>query len=243
MSGLKYKRILLKVSGEALLGEQEFGIDYRPVEMMANEIKILLDEGVQVAVVVGGGNIFRGMKNSAKLGMDRASGDYVGMLATVMNAVALQSALKKIDVDCRIQSAITMNQIAEPYIRHRAIRHLEKGRVVIFAAGTGNPFFTTDTAAALRASEIDAEAMLMAKNGVDGVYDDDPRINPEAKKLENIAYSDIILKGLKVMDSSACTLCEQNEIPIIVFDFKAKGSLKKIVNGEKIGSYVGKKVN
>lgn len=243
MSGLKYKRILLKVSGEALLGEQEFGIDYRPVEMMANEIKILLDERVQVAVVVGGGNIFRGMKNSAKLGMDRASGDYVGMLATVMNAVALQSALKKIDVDCRIQSAITMNQIAEPYIRHRAIRHLEKGRVVIFAAGTGNPFFTTDTAAALRASEIDAEAMLMAKNGVDGVYDDDPRLNPNAKKLENIAYSDIILKGLKVMDSSACTLCEQNEIPIIVFDFKAKGSLKKIVNGEKIGSYVGKKVN
>ncbi len=240
MSNPKYKRILLKVSGEALLGEQEFGIDYKPVEMMANEIKSILDEGVEVAVVVGGGNIFRGMKNSAQLGMDRASGDYIGMLATVMNAVALQSALKKADVDCRIQSAITMRQIAEPYIRHRAIRHLEKGRVVIFAAGTGNPFFTTDTAAALRASEINAEAMLMAKNGVDGVYDDDPRTNPQAKKLDFIHYSDIILKGLKVMDSSACTLCEQNNIPIVVFDFNAKGSLKRIMADEKIGTYVSK---
>ncbi len=240
MSNPKYKRILLKVSGEALLGSQEFGIDYEPVAMMANEIKSILDEGVEVAVVVGGGNIFRGMNNSAKLGMDRASGDYIGMLATVMNAVALQSALKKANIDCRIQSAITMRQIAEPYIRHRAIRHLEKGRVVIFAAGTGNPFFTTDTAAALRASEIDAEAMLMAKNGVDGVYDDDPRTNPNAKKLDTVHYSDIIHKGLKVMDASACTLCEQNNIPIVVFDFNAKGSLKKIMADEKIGSYVGK---
>ncbi len=240
MSNPKYKRVLLKVSGEALLGEQEFGIDYKPVEMMSNEIKTILDEGVQVAVVVGGGNIFRGMKNSARLGMDRASGDYIGMLATVMNAVALQSALKKADVDCRIQSAITMRQIAEPYIRHRAIRHLEKGRVVIFAAGTGNPFFTTDTAAALRASEIDAEAMLMAKNGVDGVYDDDPRVNPNAKKLDNIHYSDILLNGLKVMDSSACDLCKQNNIPIVVFDFNAKGSLKRIIDGDAVGTYVGK---
>ena len=240
MSNPKYNRILLKVSGEALLGSQEFGIDYEPVAMMANEIKSILDEGVEVAVVVGGGNIFRGMNNSAKLGMDRASGDYIGMLATVMNAVALQSALKKANIDCRIQSAITMRQIAEPYIRHRAIRHLEKGRVVIFAAGTGNPFFTTDTAAALRASEIDAEAMLMAKNGVDGVYDDDPRTNSNAKKLDTVHYSDIIHKGLKVMDASACTLCEQNNIPIVVFDFNAKGSLKKIMAGEKIGSYVGK---
>ena len=240
MSNLKYKRVLLKVSGEALLGEQEFGIDYKPVDMMSKEIKSILDQGVQVAVVVGGGNIFRGMKNSAKLGMDRASGDYIGMLATVMNAVALQSALKKADVDCRIQSAITMRQIAEPYIRHRAIRHLEKGRVVIFAAGTGNPFFTTDTAAALRASEIDAEAMLMAKNGVDGVYDDDPRTNPNAKKLDNIKYSDIIFKGLKVMDASACTLCEQNNIPIVVFDFNAKGSLKQIISGHDVGTYVSK---
>ena len=216
-----YNRILLKVSGEALLGEQDFGIDYKPVDMIANEIAQAVKEGVQIAVVVGGGNIFRGMKNSAKLGMDRASGDYVGMLATVMNAIALQSALKSINIDCRVQSALEIKQVAEPYIRHRAIRHLEKGRVVIFAAGTGNPFFTTDTAAALRASEINADAMLMAKNGVDGVYDDDPRTNPNAKKLENIKYADIIKNDLKVMDTSACTLCEQNNIPIVVFDFAA----------------------
>ena len=238
MSNPKYKRVLLKISGEALLGEQDFGIDYKPVEMITNEIKTILDKGVEVAVVVGGGNIFRGMKNSAKLGMDRASGDYVGMLATVMNAVALQSALKKANIDCRIQSAITMNQIAEPYLRHRAIRHLEKGRVVIFAAGTGNPFFTTDTAAALRASEIDAEAMLMAKNGVDGVYTDDPKTNPDAKKLDKIKYSDIIKNELKVMDTSACSLCEQNHIPIVVFDFKAKGSLANIMDGKDVGTYI-----
>ena len=233
-----YNRILLKVSGEALLGEQEFGIDYNPVQMIAHEIKLAVNDGVQVAVVVGGGNIFRGMKNSAKLGMDRASGDYVGMLATVMNAVALQSALKSINIDCRVQSALEIKQIAEPYIRHRAIRHLEKGRVVIFAAGTGNPFFTTDTAAALRASEINADAMLMAKNGVDGVYDDDPRVNPNAKKLDNITYADILKNDLKVMDASACSLCEQNNIPIVVFDFAAKGSLTKIINGEKVGTFV-----
>lgn len=233
-----YNRILLKVSGEALLGEQDFGIDYKPVDMIANEIAQAVKEGVQIAVVVGGGNIFRGMKNSAKLGMDRASGDYVGMLATVMNAIALQSALKSINIDCRVQSALEIKQVAEPYIRHRAIRHLEKGRVVIFAAGTGNPFFTTDTAAALRASEINADAMLMAKNGVDGVYDDDPRINPNAKKLEDIKYVDIIKNDLKVMDTSACTLCEQNNIPIVVFDFAAKGSLNKIINGEKVGTFV-----
>ena len=233
-----YNGILLKVSGEALLGEQDFGIDYKPVDMIANEIALAVKDGVQIAVVVGGGNIFRGMKNSAKLGMDRASGDYVGMLATVMNAIALQSALKSINIDCRVQSALEIKQVAEPYIRHRAIRHLEKGRVVIFAAGTGNPFFTTDTAAALRASEINADAMLMAKNGVDGVYDDDPRINPNAKKLENIKYVDIIKNDLKVMDTSACTLCEQNNIPIVVFDFAAKGSLNKIINGEKVGTFV-----
>ena len=178
------------------------------------------------------------MKNSAKLGMDRASGDYVGMLATVMNAIALQSPLKAINIDCRVQSALEIKQIAEPYIRNKAIRHLEKGRVVIFAAGTGNPFFTTDTAAALRASEINADAMLMAKNGVDGVYDDDPKINPNAKKMDNIKYSDIIKNDLKVMDASACTLCEQNNIPIVVFDFAAKGSLMRIINGEKIGTFV-----
>lgn len=236
---LKYKRILLKISGEALLGTQEFGIDPKPVEMIAAEIKDAHDEGAEIAVVVGGGNIFRGMKNSAKLGMDQASGDYIGMLATVMNAISLQSALRKIGVSCRVQSAITMNQVAEPYIRFKAIRHLEKGRVVIFAAGTGNPFFTTDTAAALRASEINAEAMLMAKNGVDGVYTDDPKLNPEAKKLENIKYDDIIKDGLKVMDTASCALCKQNNIPIIVFDFQAKGSIKQILHSKKIGTYVG----
>jgi len=236
---LKYKRILLKVSGEALMGEQEFGIDQKPVEMIANEIKQAQQIGAQIAVVVGGGNIFRGMKNSAKLGMDQASGDYVGMLATVMNAIALQSALRKMEVECRVQTAIDMNKIAEPYVRFRAMRHLEKGRVVIFAAGTGNPFFTTDTAAALRASEIGAEAILMAKNGVDGVYSDDPRTNPDAKKYSTITYDDIIVKGLKVMDTSACALCKQNNIPIVVFDFAEKGSILKVLNGENIGTYVG----
>ena len=238
MEILKYKRILLKISGEALLGDQQFGIDQKPVKMIAEEIKQAKEAGAEIAVVVGGGNIFRGMKNSAKLGMDQASGDYVGMLATVMNAIALQCALNQIDVPCRVQSAITINQVAEPYIRHRAIRHLEKGRVVIFAAGTGNPFFTTDTAAALRASEINAEAMLMAKNGVDGVYTDDPNINPAAEKLDKITYDDIIKDGLKVMDTSACALCKQNNIPIVVFDFLLKDGLLKVLNGEKVGTYI-----
>ena len=237
-NSLKYKRILLKISGEALLGEQQFGIDQNPVRMIAEEIKAARDAGAEIAVVVGGGNIFRGMKNSAKLGMDQVSGDYVGMLATVMNAVALQSALNQLKVPCRVQSAIAMNQIAEPYIRHRAIRHLEKGRVVIFAAGTGNPFFTTDTAAALRASEINAGAMLMAKNGVDGVYTDDPKTNPNAKKLDKITYDDIIKNGLKVMDTSACALCKQNNIPIIVFDFERKDGICKILNGNDLGTYI-----
>lgn len=235
---MKYKRILLKISGEALLGSQQFGIDQAPVQKIAREIQKARELGAEIAVVVGGGNIFRGMKNSAMLGMDQASGDYVGMLATVMNAIALQSALNQMKIPCRVQSAIAMNQIAEPYIRHRAIRHLEKGRVVIFAAGTGNPFFTTDTAAALRASEINAEAMLMAKNGVDGVYTDDPKINPDAKKLEKITYDDIIINGLKVMDTSACALCKQNNIPITVFDFDAENGLTDILNDKKIGTYI-----
>ena len=207
--------------------------------MIANEIKEAHDMGAEIAVVVGGGNIFRGMKNSAKLGMDQASGDYVGMLATVMNAIALQSALRKLNVSCRVQSAIDMDKIAEPYIRFKAIRHLEKNRVVIFAAGTGNPFFTTDTAAALRASEIGAQVMLMAKNGVDGVYSDDPKTNPNAKKYDKISYDDIIVKGLKVMDTASCALCKQNHIPIIVFDFAAKGSISKLLKGEKLGTIVG----
>jgi len=235
---LKYKRVLLKISGEALLGDQEFGIDQKPVMMIANEIKLAHDDGAEIAVVVGGGNIFRGMRNSAKLGMDQASGDYVGMLATVMNAIALQSALRAIGVSCRVQSAITMNQVAEPYIRFKAIRHLEKKRVVIFAAGTGNPFFTTDTAAALRASEINADAMLMAKNGVDGIYTADPKTDPNAKKLDTINYDEIINNRLKVMDTSSCDLCRQNLIPIVVFDFQAQGSIQKILHGEKIGTFV-----
>ena len=239
MSELKYKKILLKISGEALLGEQEFGIDPKPVEMIAHEIKKVHDLNVQIAVVVGGGNIFRGMKNSAKLGMDQASGDYVGMLATIMNAIALQSELRKIGVPCRVQSALDIHKIAEPYIRFKAIRHLEKNRVVIFAAGTGNPFFTTDTAAALRAAEIGAQAMLMAKNGVDGVYNDDPRINPNAKKYDKISYDDIIVNNLKVMDLTSCSLCKQNNIPIFVFDFAKKDSIIKILNNENIGTYVG----
>ena len=237
-NNLKYKRVLIKISGEALLGEQQFGIDQKPVQKIALELKKATDLGAQVAVVVGGGNIFRGMKNSAKLGMDQASGDYVGMLATVMNAIALQSALNQINVPCRVQSALAINQVAEPYIRYRAIRHLEKGRVVIFAAGTGNPFFTTDTAAALRASEINAEAMLMAKNGVDGVYTDDPKTNPNARKIEEMAYDDIIKNELKVMDTSACALCKQNNIPIVVFDFDAEDGITKILNSEKIGTYI-----
>ena len=209
-----------------------------PVHHICSEIQKIYNLGVQVAVVVGGGNIFRGMKNSSKLGMDQASGDYVGMLATVMNAIAIQSELRKIGVDCRVQSAISMDKIAEPYIRFRAIRHLEKKRVVIFAAGTGNPFFTTDTAAALRASEIGAEVMLMAKNGVDGVYSDDPKTNPKAIKYDRIGYDDIIVKGLKVMDLTSCALCKQNNIPIQVFDFNLKDSLIKILKDENIGTIV-----
>lgn len=236
---LKYQRILLKVSGEALMGDEPYGIAHEPVQMIANEIKEARKLGVEIAIVVGGGNIFRGVKNSAKIGLEQASGDYVGMLATVMNAVALQSALRQIDVSTRVQTAIAMNQIAEPYVRFRAMRHLEKGRVVIFAAGTGNPFFTTDTAAALRASEIGAQAMLMAKNGVDGVYSDDPRTNKNAKKYDKINYDDIIVNGLKVMDTASCDLCKRNNVPIIVFDFKQKGNICKIIKGEKVGTYVG----
>ena len=234
----KYKRVLLKISGEALLGDQQFGIDPKPVEMIAEEIRSIYERGVEIAVVVGGGNIFRGMQNSSKLGMDQASGDYVGMLATVMNAIAIQSELRKIGVDCRVQSAIDIEKIAEPYIRFRAIRHLEKGRVVIFAAGTGNPFFTTDTASALRASEINAEVMLMAKNGVDGVYSSDPKIDSNAKKYDKITYDDIIVNGLKVMDLTSCALCKQNSIPITVFDFNLENSLVKILNNEAVGTIV-----
>lgn len=237
--GLKYKRILLKISGEALMGEQGFGIDPDIVNKVAEEIKKVHELGAQVAVVVGGGNIFRGVQNSTKLGMDQASADYIGMLATVMNALVLQGVLRKLDTSTRVLTALTMNAIAEPYIRFRAIRHLEKGRVVIFAAGTGNPFFTTDTAAALRASEIDAELMLMAKNRVDGVYNKDPRKFPDAKKYDYISYDDMIVQDLKVIDTAAVSLCKNNSIPILVFDFADQDSIEKILKGEKIGTLVG----
>lgn len=230
-NNLKYKRILIKISGEALLGDQQFGIDQKPVQKIALEIKKAKELGAQIAVVVGGGNIFRGMRNSAKLGMDQASGDYVGMLATVMNAIALQSAFNQIGVPCRVQSALAINQVAEPYIRHRAIRHLEKGRVVIFAAGTGNPFFTTDTGAVLRASEMDCDALLKSTQ-VDGVYDSDPLKNPKAKKFDEISYNEVIEKRLGVMDLTAIAMARENKLPIIVFSQHEKNALKKVLAGK-----------
>lgn len=240
-SALKYQRVLLKLSGEALMGNQGFGIDPEMINTIAKEIKNVTSLGVELAIVVGGGNIFRGVQNSAKLGMDQASGDYVGMLATVMNASVLQGVLRKNGVECRVLTAITMNKIAEPYVRFRAIRHLEKGRVVIFAAGTGNPFFTTDTAAALRAAEIDAQAMLMAKNKVDGIYNKDPRKFDDAKKYDEISYDEVIHEDLKIMDTAAIALCKNSEIPIVVFDFEASGAIEKIIKGDKIGTIVGGK--
>ncbi len=238
-SDLKYKRILLKISGEALMGNQGFGIDPEIANKVAKEIKHIHDMGVQVAIVVGGGNIFRGIQNSMKLGIDQASADYIGMIATVMNALALQSILKKIGVSTRVQTAIAMNAIAEPYVRLRAIRHLEKGRVVIFAAGTGSPFFTTDSAAALRAAEIDADIMLMAKNKVDGVYDKDPRKHKDAKKYEYLTYDDLLIKDLKVIDNTAVSLCKNSKIPIYVFDFDDDGIIEKIIRGNHKGTLIG----
>ena len=229
------KRLLLKLSGEALSVEGK-RYDDQIISGIATQVKQLLTDGYQIGIVIGGGNYWRGRTSE---NIDRTKADQIGMLATVMNAVALQCALRKLNVSCRVQSAIDINKIAEPYVRFKAVRHLEKGRVVIFAAGTGNPFFTTDTAAALRASEIDADVMLMAKNGVDGVYTADPKLNPDAKKYDRIAYDDIIIRGLKVMDTASCSLCKENNIPIIVFDFVAKGAVMKILNDEKIGTYVG----
>ena len=239
MSELKYKRILLKISGEALMAEQGFGIDPDTINRVAEQIKNVKDQGVQIAVVVGGGNIFRGVQNSTKLGMDQASADYVGMLATTMNALVLQGVLRKLDVSTRVLNSIAMNEIAETYIRFRAIRHLEKGRVVIFAGGTGNPFFTTDTAAALRASEINADAMLMAKNKVNGVYDKDPRKHEDARKFDYISYDDMIVKDLKVIDTAAISLCKNNNIPIVVFDFANNDSIQNILEGKNEGTIVG----
>lgn len=239
MTNLKYKRILLKISGEALMADQEFGINPDTINTVAEQIKKVKDQGVQIAIVVGGGNIFRGVQNSAKLGMDQASADYVGMLATTMNALVLQGVLRKLNVSTRVLNSIAMNQIAETYIRFRAIRHLEKGRVVIFAGGTGNPFFTTDTAAALRASEINADAMLMAKNKVNGVYDKDPRKYNDAEKFDYISYDDMIVKDLKVIDTAAISLCKNNNIPIIVFDFANTDSIQNILEGKNEGTIVG----
>ncbi|MGI6673679.1 MAG: UMP kinase [Limnochordia bacterium] len=233
----KYRRVVLKLSGEAL-GGGDFGIDAGVVGYIAQEISSVLNLGVEIAVVVGGGNFWRGASGSAK-GIDRSTADYMGMLATVINALALQDALEKRGVQTRVQTAIEMRQIAEPYIRRRAIRHLEKGRVVIFASGTGNPFFSTDTTAALRALEIEAEVILMAKRGVDGVFSADPRIDPQATRFESISYLDVINRGLGVMDTTATSLCMDNGIPIIVFNFDEPGSIAKAVSGIRIGTYVG----
>jgi len=232
----KYKRVLLKLSGEALMGDQGFGIDPQVTLRIASEIKDVHDLGVQVAVVIGGGNIFRGIKASAE-GFDRVTADHMGMLATIINALALQDALEKMDVFTRVQSAIEMRQVAEMFIRRRAVRHLEKKRVVIFAAGTGNPYFSTDTTAALRAMEIKAEVILKATK-VDGIYDADPVKVADAKMYERISYMEVLTKSLGVMDSTAISLCKDNSVPIIVFNIKTRGNIRRVIEGEKIGSLV-----
>lgn len=234
---LKFKRILLKLSGEALMGERGFGIDPSTVEFIASEITETVGLGVEVAVVIGGGNIFRGVEATTR-GMERVSADHMGMLATVINSLALQNALERMGQSTRVLSAIEMRQLAEPYIRRRAVRHLEKGRVVIFAAGTGNPYFTTDTAASLRAMEINAQIILKATK-VDGVYSDDPVKNPSAERFDRITYIDVLRKGLHVMDSTAISLCMDNALPIMVFNLKGKGNVRRIVAGEMVGTYIG----
>lgn len=236
-NGLKYKRILLKLSGEALMGSQGYGIDPAIIKQIADEVKRLVDQGLELALVVGGGNIFRGLAASAT-GMDRSTADYMGMMATVMNSLALQDGLEKVGIYTRVQSAIEMREVAEPFIRRRAVRHLEKGRVVIFAAGTGNPYFTTDTAASLRAAEIGAEVLLKATK-VDGVYDSDPKKNPNAVKYDQLSYMDVLRNELKVMDSTAISLCKDTGLPIIVFNLDEPGNIERVVRGEPIGTYVG----
>jgi uridylate kinase len=236
MKRIQYKRILLKISGEVLSGDGDYGIDPKVIREIAQEIKEVKDLGVEVAIVIGGGNIFRGVAASAK-GMDRASADYMGMLATVMNGLALQDALEKIDVHTRVQTAIEMREVAEPYIRRRAIRHLEKGRVVIFAGGTGNPYFTTDTTASLRAMEIGAEAILKGTK-VDGIYNADPLLNKRAQKYDELTYLEVLKKQLKVMDATAISLCIDYHIPIIVFDLKKRGNIKRVILGERVGTKV-----
>jgi uridylate kinase len=236
MKRIQYKRILLKISGEVLTGDGDYGIDPEVIHQIALEVKEVKNLGVEVAIVIGGGNIFRGMAASAK-GMDRASADYMGMLATVMNGLALQDALEKIDVYTRVQTAIEMREIAEPYIRRRAMRHLEKGRVVIFAGGTGNPYFTTDTTASLRAMEIGAEVILKGTK-VDGIYNADPLLNKRAQKYDELTYLEVLKKQLRVMDATAISLCLDYRIPIIVFNMKKRGNIKRVILGERIGTKV-----
>lgn len=233
---MHYKRILLKLSGEALMGEKQYGIDPKRLEEYAEEIKNVVDKGIEVAIVIGGGNIFRGLSGAAT-GMDRVQGDHMGMLATVINGLALQSALEMKDVQTRLQSAIKINEVAEPFIRRRAMRHLEKGRVVIFGGGTGNPYFTTDSAAVLRAIEIEADVILKGTR-VDGIYTSDPEKDKNATKFDTISFQDVLQKGLKVMDTTAFTLSQENELPIVVFDMNKKGNLLKIVDGEAVGTTV-----
>ncbi|HMO21935.1 MAG TPA: UMP kinase [Candidatus Melainabacteria bacterium] len=237
----QYRRILIKLSGEALQGDRGFGIDNDVIQEIAKEIEDAATLGIQIAIVVGGGNIFRGVAGPS-MGMDKAAADYVGMLATIMNSLILQGVLTSRGIQTRVMTAIAMPEVAEPFIRLRAIRHLEKGRVVIFGGGTGNPHVTTDTAAALRAAEIKAEVILMAKNNVDGVYSDDPRKNKDAKKIGRISFDDLIKQDLKVMDRAAVSLCQENSIPLVIFDFAKPGSIRRIVLGEKIGTLVGSRL-
>ena len=232
-----FRRILLKLSGEALMGPLEYGADRDRIASIATQVKHVADRGVEIALVIGGGNIYRGLRGAAE-GMDRATGDYMGMLATVLNALALQDALEKRGAHTRVQSAIVISEVAEPYIRRRAMRHLEKGRIVIFAAGTGNPFFTTDTAAALRALEIGADTILMAKNGVEGVYDADPRVTPGARFLPEVTHRQAIEQRLEVMDSTALSLCMDNALPIYVFNMDDEANIDRIVCGERVGTLV-----
>jgi uridylate kinase len=236
MSSPAFRRILLKLSGEVLAGEQGFGIDPKKATELANEVKSIYEMGVSIGLIIGAGNIFRGLQASSK-GMDRVTGDYLGMLATIMNAISLQDALEKVGVETRTLSAITVSKIAEPYIRRRALRHMEKGRVVIIAGGTGNPYFTTDTAAALRATELHAEVLIKGTK-VDGVYDKDPVVNSDAKRYKNISFNEVLSKNLRVMDLTAITLCKENALPIRIFNINNKGDLKRLLNGEDIGTTV-----
>ena len=236
MSSPAFRRILLKLSGEVLAGEQGFGIDPKKATELAKEVKSIYDMGVSIGLIIGAGNIFRGLQAASK-GMDRVTGDYLGMLATIMNAISLQDALEKVGVETRTLSAITVSKIAEPYIRRRALRHMEKGRVVIIAGGTGNPYFTTDTAAALRASELHAEVVIKGTK-VDGVYDKDPIVNSDAKRYKNISFNEVLSKNLRVMDLTAITLCKENALPIRVFNINNKGNLKRLLNGEDVGTTV-----